>query len=146
MKHLFLFIAGLLFFTNTQAQTKANDILGIWLNAEKDAKITVYEKGGKYYGKLVWIKKDENPDGTSPKLDNNNPEAQLKKRALMGLVILKDLEFDDDEWEDGTIYDPKSGKTYSCFTKLESPTELYLKGYIGLSFIGRSSIWTKSSL
>ena len=118
-------------------------ILGIWFNEEKDSKIEVYEENGKYYGKIIWIKTDENPDGTSPKLDNNNPDTKMQKRRLIGTLILKDLVWDDDEWDDGEIYDPKSGKTYSCYAEVESKNQLFLKGYIGFSLIGKSTIWSR---
>lgn len=145
MKNLIGLFATLLLINFAQAQTES-DIVGYWLNEEKDAKIEVYKEKDKYYGKVVWIIKDENPDGTSPKLDSKNPDDALKKQPIIGLVILKDFVFDDDEFEDGTIYDPKSGKTYSCFMKFESKDELFIKGYIGFSFIGRSSVWTRTKM
>lgn len=122
---------------------KADDIVGIWWNEEKDGRVEVFKKGDKYYGKIEFIKKNENPDGSSPKKDLNNPDEKLRDRVLMGTVILKDLEWDGEEWEDGEIYDSKSGNTYSCFARLQKDGTLYFKGYIGFSFIGRSTIWTR---
>jgi uncharacterized protein (DUF2147 family) len=49
-------------------------------------------------------------------------------------------------WEDGDIYDPKSGKTYSCYMKLQSMDKLKVRGYIGISLIGRTTYWTRTSL
>jgi len=120
-------------------------ILGVWFNEEKDSKIEVYEENGKYYGKVIWIKNDQNDDGTKPKLDKKNPDTELQKRRIVGTLILKDLvwDADDDEWDDGEIYDPKSGKTYSCYGEVESKNELFLKGYIGFSLIGKSTIWSR---
>ena len=46
-------------------------------------------------------------------------------------------------WKEGTIYDPESGKTYSCKLTLESPKRLKVRGFIGFSFIGRTQIWTR---
>jgi uncharacterized protein (DUF2147 family) len=46
-------------------------------------------------------------------------------------------------WENGEIYDPKSGKTYSCVMKLESADKLSIRGYMGISLIGRSEVWTR---
>lgn len=122
---------------------KADDIVGIWWNEEKDGRVEVFKKGDKYYGKIEFIKKNENPDGSSPKKDLNNPDEKLRDRVLMGTVILKDLEWDGEEWEDGEIYDSKSGNTYSCFARLQKDGTLYFKGYIGFSLIGRSTIWTR---
>lgn len=58
--------------------------------------------------------------------------------------MLKGFEFDDDEWEDGTIYDPENGKTYSCTIKFRDG-KLDLRGYIGISLIGRTQTWYKVS-
>lgn len=125
------------------AQTKGDAILGKWLNEEKDAKVEIYKQGNKYFGKLVWLKNPKNDDGT-PKIDKDNPDVKLQKREIQGLVMLENFVFDDDEWEDGEIYDPKSGSTYSCYMELEAPKKLMIKGYIGVKWIGRTTYWTKA--
>ena len=132
---LVIFLSGNLF-----AQANPDAILGIWFNEEKDAKIKVYKENGKFYGKIVWHKTG---DDISP-YDENNPDPELQKRKKLGLVILNDFEADDGKWEDGTIYDPKSGKTYSCVIKLQKDGSLHVRGYIGISLIGRTTIWTKA--
>ena len=48
---------------------------------------------------------------------------------------------DDDEYEDGTIYDPKNGKTYSCIIT-RNGKKLDVRGYVGFSWIGRTTTWT----
>lgn len=117
-------------------------ITGLWWNAEKTAKVEVYEENGKFYGKIVELV-EPNENG-KPKIDKENPNDNLKKRPLKGLVILQDLEHDSgNEYEDGEIYDPKSGKTYSCNAKLVNNNQLDLRGYIGFSLIGRTSTWTR---
>jgi uncharacterized protein (DUF2147 family) len=120
---------------------KADDILGIWLNQEKSAKIEVFKKNNKYYGKIVWLKEPMR-DG-KPKLDKENEDKSLRSRPIMGMQILNDFEFDDDEWEDGTIYDPKNGETYSCYITKEGD-KLNVRGYVGISLLGRTTIWTKA--
>lgn len=141
MKTLLLSIA-LLF--ASQLYSQADRITGTWLSEEKDAKIKVYEKGGAYFGKLVWIAEDVGPDG-GPKLDVNNPDPDKRDERLLGKLLLTGLEWDADEkeWNEGEIYDPKSGSTYDLFARLEDSKTLYLKGYIGFSLIGRSTLWTR---
>lgn len=117
-------------------------ITGLWWNAEKTAKVEVYEEGGKYYGKIVELV-EPNENGKQ-KTDKENPNDNLKNRPLKGLVILQDLEHDSGKvYEDGEIYDPKSGKTYSCNAKLVNENQLDLRGYIGFSLMGRTSTWTR---
>src|SRR4030095_5787758 len=97
------------------AQVHADDILGVWLTSGKEqAKIKIYKSGEKYEGKIIWLK---NPTiKNKPILDANNPDKSKRNHEIVGLVILKDFEFDgSDEWEDGKIYDPENGKTYSCY-------------------------------
>lgn len=135
-----LFILGSFFSGNLYAQANPDAILGIWFNEEKDAKIKVFKEDGKFYGKIVWNQTGEDISS----FDEHNPDPELKKRKKLGLVILTDFEFDDGQWEDGDIYDPKTGKTYSCIIKLEKDGGLHVRGYIGLSLFGRTAYWTKA--
>ncbi|MBP6977883.1 MAG: DUF2147 domain-containing protein [Bacteroidales bacterium] len=124
--------------------TSANDILGFWLNEEKDAKIEITIDNGKFFGKVVWLE-EPNEDTGLPKVDDQNPEPSLQHRPIMGLEILKNFVFDEDEWNSGTIYDPDNGKTYKCTMKKGSETVLNIRGYIGKEWmgLGRTTIWTR---
>jgi uncharacterized protein (DUF2147 family) len=124
-----------------KAQSESS-ILGVWYNTEKTAQVEILKKGSEFIGKIVWLK-DPNPGG-KPAVDKDNPNPKLKSRPLMGLNLLEGLKFSSGMWEDGTIYDPKSGKTYSCQVKLKSSDVLEVKGYIGFSLIGRTVEWTKA--
>lgn len=117
-------------------------ILGVWYNTEKDGKIEIFKEGDKYHGKLVWLKEPEE-DG-QPKLDKNNSEESKRSRPLKGLKLLRDFEYQAGAWENGTIYDPKNGKTYSCTMKLKNHDVLEVRGYVGISLIGRSVEWTRA--
>ncbi len=132
---------------STSLFAQADKIIGVWYNEEKDGKIEVYKKGDKYYGKIVWLKNNKNDDGSSPRLDSKNEDLSKRKRPIIGTNILIGLEWDadDNEWDDGEIYDPKSGSTYSLYAKLETENKLFLKGYIGFSLIGRSTYWTRAN-
>ena len=143
----FLLIIGLnfLFLNHLSAQKGADAIVGTWLNQDKDAHIAIEKKGNKYYGKLVWLKFPIDDETKKPKLDKHNPDSKLKSRPVQNLEILSNFVFhsSDNEWNDGDIYDPKSGKTYSCYMVLNNPDELKVRGYIGFSMIGRTNIWTR---
>lgn len=122
------------------AQNK-DAIVGKWLNPSGEGQIEIYKKGDKYFGKLAWMK-EPNLNG-KPKLDTKNPDEKLQKRALLNLEILKDFSYDDKKWTDGTIYDPKSGKTYSCNMTLKGNDVLNIRGYIGISLLGRSETFRR---
>ncbi len=124
----------------------ADDIVGVWMNEEKDAHFKIFKKGDKFFGKIVWIKDPIDPDTKKPKLDKHNPDPELKKRPNLGLMLLTDFVFDDDEWDDGDIYDPKNGKTYSCYMEFPDESDLNrlkIRGYVGISLLGRSTYWTR---
>lgn len=133
-----------MFFFSTlvaRAQTE-NAILGVWYNTEKTAQVEIFKKGSLFIGKIIWLK-DPNPGG-KPAVDKLNSNPKLKSRPIMGLNLLDGLRFSNGIWEDGRIYDPKSGKTYSCQLSIKSPEILEVKGYIGFSMIGRTVEWTKA--
>ena len=125
---------------------KSDDILGTWLNQEATGKITLYKENGKYFGKLVWLKEPNDKMTGLPRTDKENPEAKLKSTPLIGLVSMKNFTFDGkEEWSGGTIYDPKNGKTYKCYIRSESQNKLKIRGYIGVSILGRNTYWTKTT-
>lgn len=130
-------------FAFAQKAPAGSAILGTWYNQEKDAKIDVYEENGKYFGKVIWLKNPLDDKG-NPKTDVENPDPKLKSRPRLGLVVLTHLAHKQgNKYEKGKIYDPKSGKTYSAQAELENPNLLKLRGFIGVSLIGRTSEWTR---
>ena len=142
LRILLLFAFFLCLRTAAFAQADALE-RNLWYNEEKTAKIQIYKAtDGKFYGKIVWLKVPE-ADG-KPKVDKNNPDKNRKNDPVLGLLILKGFKKDGDKiYTDGTIYDPKNGKTYSC--KITNKGEsLDVRGYVGFSFIGRTTVWTKA--
>lgn len=134
---LFLFL-GMVW--NIQAQSE-NAILGLWYNTEKTAQIQIIKSGSEYIGKIIWVK-NPNTDG-KPVLDKQNADPKLRTRPIVGLSILDGLKYAGGIWKDGEIYDPNSGKTYSCELRLKSESILEVKGYLGFSFVGKTVEWFK---
>jgi uncharacterized protein (DUF2147 family) len=131
--------------TSIQAQHKSDDILGYWFNEEKTSKVQIFKDGNKYHAKIVWLKEPNDVTTGKPRVDNLNPEPKLQNVPLMGLVIMKDFTFNGaDEWKNGSIYDPKKGKLYSCYIQFDKPNVLKIRGYIGVSLLGRTTYWTKT--
>ena len=126
------------------SQNKADDVLGVWLNEDKDAHVEMFKRNGKIYGKIVWIKEPIDAETGKPKVDKNNPDAALKTRPTLGLEILTGFSFDgSDEWSGGEIYDPKSGKTYSSYMMFDKKDVLKIRGYIGVALLGKTTYWTR---
>lgn len=120
---------------------KADDILGKWLNSSGEAQISIYKKGDRFFGKLIWIK--EPVENGKPILDIKNPNLKLRNNTLLGLVIVKDFVFDNNKWNDGKVYDPKTGKNYSAYMTMTGLNQLNMRGYIGISLIGRTETWKR---
>jgi len=149
MKAKFLIISLFIiaFFSPDLFSQNADKILGYWLTQDGDSQVKIFKaKDGKYYGNIKWLKTTTREDG-SIKLDDKNPDKELSKKQILGLQILKGFGFDsdDNEWVDGTIYDPKSGKTYKCFMWFDKGdnVSLHVKGFIGFSLIGSKVNWTR---
>lgn len=136
-----LFIVLFVFSCQLFAQKK-DDILGKWLNPTGEGQVEIYKRGDKFFGKLAWIKEPNDQDG-KPKTDEKNPTESLRNKPVLGLEILKNFIFDDGNWIDGTIYDPKSGKTYSCKLTLKDNNLLNVRGFIGVSLIGRTEVFKR---
>jgi len=145
LKFTLLAIAAFLFIIPASfAQKNADDILGIWMNEDQDAHIEITKKADQYFGKLVWLKNPTDDVTGEPKLDKNNPDESLQSRPTWGLEILTNFVFDgDDRWEDGKIYDPKKGKTYSCYMKFNDEKTIKIRGFIGVTLLGRTTYWTR---
>ncbi|WP_343692696.1 DUF2147 domain-containing protein [Chitinophaga sp.] len=143
MKRIAFLLITLLF--STQVLLAQDKILGNWLSEEKDGRIEIYKTGDKYFGKLVWGRDLMEADGKTPRKDRTdvkNSDPKLRSRPLLGLVLLTNFTYDDGEWNGGKIYDPKSGKTYSCTMKLKGD-KLEIRGYVGVSMFGRTTVWTR---
>lgn len=118
-------------------QSKANEadkILGVFWSPKKDAKIEIYKKGNRYYGKSIWI--------ASPRKDTENPNVVLQKREILGIELLTNFKFNDGEYTNGKIYDPENGKTYDCKMTLIG-NQLKVRGYIGISLFGRTEFFER---
>jgi uncharacterized protein (DUF2147 family) len=130
-------------------------ILGLWATDPEggggEAHVEVYKQDGKYFGKIIWLAQPvyppDDPKGTpgEPKTDLNNPDATLQGNPVIGLIITRDFVYKGDgQWHKGTIYDPDNGKTYKCKIKYgDSENVLKVRGFIGVSMLGRTTYWTR---
>jgi len=132
---LFVAVAGIF---SAQAQ-----VTGKWKTVDDEtgeAKsiVEVYEKDGKLYGKVVEILNPAKKDAKC-----QNCKGADKDKPILGLVIIKGLKKDGDEYTDGDILDPQKGKLYSCTVKLDGKDKLSVRGYMGISLLGRSQTWSR---
>ena len=147
MIQLTIFLCTLTIFLLSPHFTVASDKsyntpAGVWKTIDdKTGKvrshIKIWEKKGVFYGKIIKL---INPPKENPlciKCKGN-----LYNKPVIGMVIIRNLKKDGDEWNGGTILDPESGKKYKVFLKLQNNGyKLKLRGYIGISLLGRTQYW-----
>lgn len=124
-------------------------ITGRWTVQDGNSRVEIYQDAnGTIEGKICWLREPNyaagHPDAGKPKLDRKNPDKSLRNQPIIGLVLLKGFKSDgEDKWSGGKVYDPESGKTYKGTLKLESENTLNMRGFIGISLLGRSEKWTR---
>ena len=118
----------------------AQDVVGKWKLEDGSAIVEVYRQGEVYNGKIVWLAKPTEADG-SPAVDDKNPDAKLRSRQLIGLNMLSNLKKGNSEYAGGSIYDPGNGKTYNCSMKVEGDV-LKVRGSLDKrGLLGRTMDW-----
>ena len=125
------------------ASADVPDVNGTWLSGDGDGLIAVRVEGTRISATILGSRNDQ---VDRPGTDVNNPDPMLRSRPLIGLELFDGFRYEGDgEWSGGTIYDPNNGKTYSCKLKLTGPDTLKVRGFIGISLIGRSETWKRQS-
>lgn len=145
MKTLLLSLLTAFVFSGTVAPT----VEGRWKTIDDEtgkAKsiVEIYKSGDKLYGKIVKLYRDANED-QDPKC--TECEGDNYNKRITGMTIIEGMEFDadDDEWDDGTILDPKTGTVYDCKLWLDedNSNRLKVRGYIAFFF--RTQTWERVS-
>lgn len=140
MKHL---LAAIVILCSLGAQSQT--IFGQWKTIDDETGdpksiVEIYKQGDKAYGKIVKLfrKPGEEQD---PYCDDC--EDDRKDQRVIGMQIIRDMEQDDDEWEDGTILDPKDGEVYDCklWVDEDDSNLLQVRGYVWL--FHRTQTWER---
>ena len=124
--------------TESFAQLKpspGDNIVGVYWSPKKDAKISIYKSGERYFGKSVWV--------ASPRKDTENPEKALRTRDLLGIELLTNFKYRNGTYIEGEVYDPENGKTYECKMALDGD-KLKIRGFIGFALFGRTETFQRS--
>lgn len=137
MKNIFLLILTI----GCSLSISAQSIFGKWENRDEetnkvDSVIEVYEKNGKAFAKIIEI-----TDKEKQNILCTECKGKRKNTPILGMNILTGLSKESDEWSGGKILDPKNGKEYKCYIKLEGNNKLKLRGYFGFAAFGRTTYW-----
>ena len=131
IKSFFFNIIFLSCFMCATAQNKADDVIGYYLTVdpftEAISQVQIYKTSNDTYeGLISWAK-----------------DAEYKQYE--GQVFLKNLSFNakENEWEHGIINYPGRSGTYKAYMKFDSDGRLRVRGYWGISLLGKTVYWTR---
>ena len=117
---------------------------GVWIDDTGDGAIKIEPCGAKLCGKIVWLKELVNDKGQIL-MDRHNPDPSLQTRTICGLPVLGQLEaLPEGGFDNGWVYDPKEGKSYSVFIEMGGTDRLSVTGYKGVRLLGKTFIWTRA--
>ena len=112
-------------------------ITGTWVVEEKDAHVEIYKHDDRYFGRLSWLK-DAGEEKPAEKR-----EPKMHETPKVGMVIVRDFRFNGRDWRGGTLYDPTDGKSYKGIIRLDGKEQLHVRGYLGISLLGRTTVWQR---
>ncbi len=121
--------------------SNAQSVTGKWYSVDSDTNekksiIEVYKQNNKIYAKILELVKEEDKGNLCDKCEGEN-----YNKPIEGMIILKGLKKDGDEWSGGKILDPENGSVYKCYIELIEKNKLKIRGYIGFSLLGRTEYW-----
>lgn len=134
-----IFLPGLLLLAAADGMASTSTgTVGDWVSPNQSV-VRVYPCGSQVCMKIVRL------SPTVPeRKDGKNPDTGLRDRPLCGLNIGTGFrQVDAQHLSDGHIYDPESGHTYSGTVAI-SGDEMKLRGFIGISLLGRTEVWHRS--
>ncbi len=145
------FLFAILLFPLSSLKSKttnnADAIIGKWMNAEdNNIEVEVYKVGNEYKAKVVWF--DDTDDRSRPmatRCDTKNPDKTLRSRKIIGLEVMYGLVYnvDEDEWQDGRIYDASTGKDWNAKAWINKDGCLKVRGFWHLEFLGQNMCFKK---
>lgn len=117
--------------------------VGLWQPLDSSGKplglIRIFETRGLYYGRI---------EPSSPSDDRaarcTRCTGERHDQPIIGLVLMRHLRPQNGEYVGGDILDPDTGRIYGCTLRLtDGGHELLMRGYLGISLLGRSQTWRR---
>jgi len=127
-----------------RAAGPARGIQGLWRTVDDKTGqprgvVHIYQEHGQYFGKIVSAFDPEEAHEVC-----KSCSGALHNKPIIGLVILRDMRQNGDEFSGGTILDPETGESYRCKITIEDGgKKLNVRGYFGLALFGRTQVWTR---
>ncbi|MFZ6025371.1 MAG: DUF2147 domain-containing protein [Bacteroidota bacterium] len=148
MKYSLLALIVLLASSFKKPVTNGDTIIGKWMAVEdKNIIVQVFKTDEEYKAVITCF--DDTDDKTRPmaiRCDTKNPDKTLRTKKIIGLEVLRGLSYNDkeDEWQDGHIYDPSSGKEYNAKAWLTDDGNLKVRGYWHFECLGKNMSFSRT--
>lgn len=143
---------GLLVSAGAVCAAEGDTILGYWITEGGDSCVEIIKQEERYFANIVALRLPNYEPGEvdgmdgKPRVDLNNPDESLRSQPLLGLELMKNFTFTGEEWTGGRIYDPDNGKTYKCKMSVKEDGVLNVRGFIGVSLLGRTTQWIRPEI
>ena len=147
MKNLLLVFLLFPIFSFKNGETNnAGAITNKWMSEENNLEVEIFKTGNEYKARVIWF--DDSDDKSSPmaeRRDKKNPDKALRNRKIIGMEVMHGLFYntDDNEWEDGRIYDSSTGKDWNVKAWLSKDGILKVRGYWHFSIFGQTMSFKK---
>jgi uncharacterized protein (DUF2147 family) len=125
-----------------QLTPKLQNAIGHWQVVNSDGtpggKVDTYLVNGRLFGKVTEVRPGRKPQDVCDKCSG-----EYKNQPILGMVLMRDFHTDGDDWVDGTVVDPENGKEYKGKIWAVGNDTLKMRGYIGISLLGRTESWVR---
>ena len=124
-----------------QLSPKLQNAVGNWQTydgGKPAGKVETYLLNGQLYGRVIEVRPGRTPQDVCDKCSG-----EYKNHLILGMVIMRNFHIDGEDWVGGNVVDPENGKDYKGKIWSEGNDKLHMRGYIGISLLGRTEVWTR---
>jgi uncharacterized protein (DUF2147 family) len=125
-----------------QLTPKLQNAVGHWQVVNSDGtpggKVETYIENDKLFGRVTEVRPGRTPHDLCDKCSGG-----YKNQLILGMIIMRNFHSDGDDWVDGTVVDPENGKEYKGKIWAVDKDNLRMRGFIGISLLGRTENWTR---
>lgn len=113
----------------------ADMILGNWMDENNEVLVSIYKVNNKYFGKTLWIQNRSHPGQPLIK----------EEQHWIGMVVMKDFVWQNNEWSNGTIYNARENQTYSAFISAVNQNTIKVTGFMWFRFLSQSATFQRTT-
>ena len=120
--------------------------VGLWrtiddVSGKEKSLVRIVDVHGEYRGTIEKLFREPNED-PNPLCDKCSGDK--KDKPVIGMMIITGMRADGEVFAGGSILDPKNGKVYKSKMWLEEQgKKLHVRGFIGMSLLGRTQVWLR---